>query len=85
MVTTEGYMFFPPLVGSDGETQKLKKLNHKSFFGNPLQPRLSYHYKKFFAQVEHKFIYKVLNSTSVQFSHNLYKNKQEQQLNNSTT
>ena len=23
-----GYMFFPPLVGSDGGTQKLKKLNH---------------------------------------------------------
>jgi len=25
MVTTEGYMFFPPLVESDEEKQKLKK------------------------------------------------------------
>ena len=35
MVTTEGYMFFLPLVGSDGETQKLKKFDHHSFFENP--------------------------------------------------
>ena len=30
MVTNEGYMFFPPLVGSDGETQKLKIINHNT-------------------------------------------------------
>ena len=47
MVTTEGYMFFPPLVGSDGETQKLKKLNHHSFFGNPFYHWLSGHCNKF--------------------------------------
>jgi len=41
MVTTEGYMFFQPLVGSDGETQKPKKLNHHSFFGNPFYHWLS--------------------------------------------
>jgi hypothetical protein len=46
MVTTEGYMFFPPLVGSDGETQKLKKLNHHSFFGNPFNHWLSGHCNK---------------------------------------
>jgi len=41
IVTTEGYMFFPPLVESDGETQKLKKLNHHSFFRNPFYHWLS--------------------------------------------
>jgi hypothetical protein len=46
MVTTEGYMFFPPLLESDGETQKLKKLNHHSFFGNPFYHWLSGHCKK---------------------------------------
>ena len=58
MVTTEGYMFFPPLVESDGETQKLKKLNHHSFFGNPFYHWLSGHCKKIlvlFAQDLSKF------------------------------
>ena len=41
MVATEGYMFVPPSVGSDGGTQKLKKLNHHSFFGNPFYPALA--------------------------------------------
>jgi len=45
MITTEGYMFFPSLVGSDGETHKLKKLNHHSFFGNPSYHWLSGHCK----------------------------------------
>jgi hypothetical protein len=47
MVTTEGYMFFLPLVGSDGETQKLKKLDHHSFLGNLFYHRLSGHCNKF--------------------------------------
>jgi len=47
MVTTKGYMFFPPLVGSDGKTHKLKKLNHHSFFGNPFYHWLSGHCNKF--------------------------------------
>ena len=40
-------MFFPPLVESDGETQRLKKLNHHSFFGNTFYHWLSGHCKKF--------------------------------------
>jgi hypothetical protein len=47
MVTTEGYMFFPPLVESDEETQKLKKFNHHSFFGNPCFHWISGHGNKF--------------------------------------
>ena len=47
MVTTEGYMFFPPVVGTDGETQKLKKLNHHSCSGNPFYHWLSGHCNKF--------------------------------------
>ena len=37
-------MFFLLLVESDGETQKLKKLNHHSFFGNPFYHWLSGHF-----------------------------------------
>jgi len=51
-------MFFPPLVISDGETQKLKKLNHHSFFGKTFYHWLSGHCKKFlvlFAQDLSKF------------------------------
>jgi len=40
-------MFFPPLEESDGETQKLKKFNHHSFFGNPFFHSLSGHCNKF--------------------------------------
>ena len=47
MVTTEGYMFFPPLVRSAAETHKLKKLNHHSFLGNPFYHWLSGHCNKF--------------------------------------
>jgi len=47
MVTTEGYLFFPPLVESDEEKQKLKKFNHHSFFGNPCFHWLSGHGNKF--------------------------------------
>ena len=47
MVTAEGYMFFPPSVGSDGETQKLKELKPPSFLGNPFYHWLSEHYNKF--------------------------------------
>jgi len=40
-------MFFPPLVGSDGETLKLKKLNHHSFSAIPFYNWLSGHCNKF--------------------------------------
>ena len=46
-------MFFPLLVGSAGEPNKLKKLNHHSFFGNPFYHWLSGHcnnFLVFFAQ-----------------------------------
>jgi hypothetical protein len=41
-------MFFPQLVGLDGETQKLKQLNHHSFFENPFSHWLFGHCNKFF-------------------------------------
>ena len=47
MITTEGYMFCAPLVGFDGETQQVKKLNHYSFFGTPFYHWFSGHCKKF--------------------------------------
>ena len=47
MVTAEGYMFFLPSVGSDGETQKLIELKHHSFLGNPFYHWLSGHCSKF--------------------------------------
>jgi len=58
-------MFFPPLVESDGETQKLKKLNHHSFFGNPFYHWLSGHCKKFLVLFAQDLIVNCLIATII--------------------
>ena len=75
MVTTEGYMFFPPLVGSDGETQKPKKLNHHSFFGNPFYHWLCGNYKKFLVFFTQDLIGNCLIECSVFLLSGYYLNK----------
>jgi hypothetical protein len=67
MVTTEGYMFFPLLVRSGGETHKLKKLKHHSFFGNPFYHWLSGYCNEFLVFFTQDLIVNCLTNSVLSF------------------